>query len=95
MFKKLDAKLNNLFNFSPKEDNRKGDDSSRQTMHSSSRVENENLGDTSAHIYVTCSCSAVSRLIISHKPEKWPSYVSCMCPHILPFIAFPPPQIYV
>ena len=50
MFKKLDAKLNNLLNFPLEEYNRKSDDS-RQTMHSSSRVENENMGDTSAHVY--------------------------------------------
>ena len=51
MFKKIDAKLNNLLNFSPKEDNRKSNDSSRQTMHSSSRVENENMAYTNAHVY--------------------------------------------
>ena len=53
MIKKLDDKLSNLFNISPKEGYRKSDDSSRQTMHSFSQVENENMGDTSAHIYDT------------------------------------------
>jgi hypothetical protein len=51
MIKKLDAKLSNLFNISPKEGYRMSDDSSRQTLHSSSRVENENMGHTSAHVY--------------------------------------------
>ena len=53
MIKKLDAKLSNLFNISPKEGYRMSDDSSGQTMHSSSRVENKNMGDTSAHIHDT------------------------------------------
>ena len=44
MFRKIDVNLNSLLNFSPKEDNTKSIDSSRQTMHSPSRVENENLG---------------------------------------------------
>ena len=43
MLKKLDAKLNSLLNSSPKEDNTKSIDS---TMHSPSRVENENMSDT-------------------------------------------------
>ena len=46
MLKKLEAKLNSLLNSSSKEDNTKSINSSRQTMHSPSRVENENMGDT-------------------------------------------------
>ena len=49
-FKNLETVVYNLLNSSPKEDNTvtKSDDSSRQTMHSPSRVENENMGDTSS-----------------------------------------------
>ena len=53
MLKKLDDKLNGLLNSSPKEDTTKGDDGSRQTMRSLSRVENENMGDTSSSNDVT------------------------------------------
>ena len=51
MIEKLDTKLNDLLYYPLKEYIRKSDDSSRQTVHSSSRVENENMGDTSAHVY--------------------------------------------
>jgi hypothetical protein len=53
-FKNLETKLSNLFMSSPKEDNTKSDDSSRRTMHSPSRVENENImGDTSSSNHAT------------------------------------------
>ena len=52
MLKKIDAKLNSLLNSSLKEDNTKSIDS-RQTMHSPSRVENENMGDTGSSNDVT------------------------------------------
>ena len=43
----------NLFNFPTKENNTKSIDSGRQTMHSPSRVENENIGDTTSSNYAT------------------------------------------
>ena len=53
MFRKIDAKLNTLLNSSAKEENTKSIDSSRQTIHSPSRVENENMDDTGSSNHVT------------------------------------------
>ena len=51
--KNLETILNKSFISFPKEDNTKSDDSTRQAMHSPSRMENESMGDTSSINHVT------------------------------------------